>query len=178
MPNLIDETGNVYTRLTVIERAGNSSGGMAKWRCRCECGNITDVIGTDLRSGNTKSCGCYNTDIHTLPNGVASFNALLNVYRQMARKYEREWQLSAQEFGFLTKQPCHYCGAEPTTIIDKGGNGAYMYNGIDRANNAKGYTPNNCVSCCKDCNIAKRDRPIPEFLAWAERIHNQGLRNI
>ena len=28
------------------------------WRCQCECGNDTLVLGADLRIGHTKSCGC------------------------------------------------------------------------------------------------------------------------
>lgn len=30
-----------------------------RWKCKCDCGNITYVDGTMLRSGNTKSCGCH-----------------------------------------------------------------------------------------------------------------------
>ena len=32
------------------------------WHCRCECGNEVDVSGKRLRQGNTKSCGCLNTE--------------------------------------------------------------------------------------------------------------------
>lgn len=56
IPKFIDETGNKYGRLTVIRRDGNSS--PAKWICQCECGNICSVIGSQLRFGNTNSCGC------------------------------------------------------------------------------------------------------------------------
>src|SRR5690242_9916571 len=48
----IDMTGDVYGRLTVLERVAG------KWRCLCECGNETTVGRTELRRGNTKSCGC------------------------------------------------------------------------------------------------------------------------
>jgi len=29
------------------------------WRCKCDCGNITDVAREHLLRGNVKSCGCY-----------------------------------------------------------------------------------------------------------------------
>lgn len=32
------------------------------WHCKCECGNEVDVSGKKLRQGNTKSCGCLNTE--------------------------------------------------------------------------------------------------------------------
>lgn len=34
----------------------------AWWKCRCECGNIVSIRGADLRSGNTKSCGCVKSE--------------------------------------------------------------------------------------------------------------------
>ena len=57
--NFIDETGKQYGELTVLYRAENTSGGRAMWHCRCSCGNELDVLGKNLRNGNTKSCGCY-----------------------------------------------------------------------------------------------------------------------
>ena len=57
--NFIDETGKQYGELTVLYRAENNKDGRAMWHCRCSCGNELDVRGKDLRSGNTKSCGCY-----------------------------------------------------------------------------------------------------------------------
>lgn len=55
---LIDLTGKKFGKLTVVERAGSTNHGAAKWRCVCECGNETVVIGDELRKGNTRSCGC------------------------------------------------------------------------------------------------------------------------
>jgi hypothetical protein len=55
----IDLTGQKYGLLTVIERE-KTVGGKARWRCLCECGNEHVVNASDLRSGNTKSCGCLN----------------------------------------------------------------------------------------------------------------------
>ena len=59
MSHLKDETGNKYGLLTVLYRGPNSKDGRVQWHCRCDCGNEIDVIAKNLRSGNTKSCGCY-----------------------------------------------------------------------------------------------------------------------
>lgn len=32
--------------------------GHIKYRCQCECGNIVEILGTNLSRGLTKSCGC------------------------------------------------------------------------------------------------------------------------
>lgn len=57
---VVDETGKIYGRLTVIERVKEQSG-KARWICQCECGNITIVNGTDLRTGKVLSCGCISS---------------------------------------------------------------------------------------------------------------------
>lgn len=59
---LIDLTGRRFGRLTVEQRDGSDPRGQAQWRCRCECGARTVVRGGDLRSGNTKSCGCRQNE--------------------------------------------------------------------------------------------------------------------
>lgn len=57
----IDMTGRVCDRLTVkkFDRIENKR---TYWICECECGKIVSVEGNKLRSGHTKSCGCYNAD--------------------------------------------------------------------------------------------------------------------
>lgn len=59
MPDL---TGQKFGRLTVIRRKGSDNCNKATWLCECECGNQIIVTTGGLRSGNTKSCGCYRTD--------------------------------------------------------------------------------------------------------------------
>lgn len=59
---LKNEIGNKYGYLTVIDRAPNNKDGRAMWKCICKCGKETVVLGKHLRSGNTKSCGCYQKE--------------------------------------------------------------------------------------------------------------------
>lgn len=51
--------GRQFGELIVLRRnPTNSKSGNARWDCKCTCGNIATVIGSKLRSGATKSCGC------------------------------------------------------------------------------------------------------------------------
>lgn len=68
---LIDMTGQKFGRLLVMKRSGllpNGSTSLKAWLCKCDCGDMVVVRGSCLRSGNTKSCGCYaretNSRIH------------------------------------------------------------------------------------------------------------------
>lgn len=60
-----DMAGNVYGRITVLCRAYSKRPEDAKqtmWLCRCECGNEKIINGRSLRSGATRSCGCFNLE--------------------------------------------------------------------------------------------------------------------
>jgi hypothetical protein len=50
-------TGQIFSRLTVIEFAGRNKQRHSLWTCRCECGVTKIVSAQHLRDG-TKSCGC------------------------------------------------------------------------------------------------------------------------
>ena len=64
--NFLDLTGQRFGRLTVIKEADKyiSPQGLkfVQWLCKCDCGNYTIVLATNLKKGTTKSCGCYNIE--------------------------------------------------------------------------------------------------------------------
>lgn len=51
-----------FNRLVVIEEIGRNNQGNLIWRCKCDCGNYTNVLGGNLKKGNTSSCGCYKKE--------------------------------------------------------------------------------------------------------------------
>jgi hypothetical protein len=55
--------GEVFGRLTVMEYSHTKRWGTHAERvmkCKCECGNLVAVRTSNLKSGNTVSCGCYH----------------------------------------------------------------------------------------------------------------------
>lgn len=73
MPAIKDITGEKYNYLTVIEYIGRENK-RTFWKCRCDCGNEIIVRADHLKTGNTKSCGCfqiknrYNNTFHKKHN--------------------------------------------------------------------------------------------------------------
>ena len=63
MNKLIDLTGQVFGRLTVLRHLGPNKKGVHMWECRCECGNVVAVRGDALRYGQTRSCGCLAKEV-------------------------------------------------------------------------------------------------------------------
>lgn len=54
----INRVGKKYGKLTALEIEENSLSKGIYWKCLCECGNYTSVLGSNLASGAVKSCGC------------------------------------------------------------------------------------------------------------------------
>lgn len=52
-------SGKKFGHLRVLERE-NDIGSLPIWKCQCDCGNIISVYASNLRTGNTKSCGCLS----------------------------------------------------------------------------------------------------------------------
>lgn len=54
------QVGDTYNYLKIIERVGSKKNRTTIWKCECLlCGSHKDVSADHLRSGATKSCGCY-----------------------------------------------------------------------------------------------------------------------
>lgn len=62
MGKFIDLTGRQFGRLTVIGKAGYKKNKTIVWICQCSCGNVIERPGIYLTCGDTKSCGCYNSE--------------------------------------------------------------------------------------------------------------------
>lgn len=169
---LIDDlTGKQFGRLLVLRRVENTKHGAPQWLCKCSCGKSKKVTGSNLRNGNTNSCGCLKRELYSLPPTEASFNSLLATYKMIARDRNLIFELTEGEFRALTQQNCYYCGVEPAQEFKRSHrNGCFIYNGIDRLDNSLGYSPSNCVPCCRICNWMKVDMPVQDFLQHIKKI--------
>lgn len=62
MGKFVDLTGKKFNRLTVVGLGERNSNNQLQWKCKCDCGNIVLVTTTYLKTGHTKSCGCYSKE--------------------------------------------------------------------------------------------------------------------
>jgi len=177
MSKFIDLTGQKFGRLTVIRRSYPNGTKNTYWLCRCECGIEKAIQGGSLRNGATKSCGCLNKESpnnrRRLDPGLANMRAAIRNYENNAKHRGLEYNLTEKQFYKLTQQNCYYCGVKPNNIANGSSFGKYIYNGIDRVDNTKGYTIDNVVTCCHQCNSAKRKLTQQEFKDWIGRVHNK-----
>lgn len=172
-----------FGKWTVLRKAGHNKRGESHWLCKCDCGTEKIVKEASLLRGASKSCGCLvkelNSFRYTKPSGVVSSNRVYDRYKKGAIKKGRAFELTKEEFIYLTSNNCYYCGSKPKNICNIGKIGDYTYNGIDRIDNTKGYIIDNCITCCETCNRAKLKMTKFDFLEWIDRvyIHQHELNN-
>jgi len=181
---LIDLTGKRFGRLTVIKRSyPNGKNYRVKWLCKCDCGNEKIIASNHLIKNEIKSCGCLrveksrNNKHAYLGPGVSNMRSRIYIYKKSAKIRGYDYSLTEKQFVEITQKPCYYCGAPPNNKHkQKETNGSYIYNGIDRVDNTKGYTINNVVPCCKTCNSAKGRLTLQEFKDWIKRAYNKTFK--
>ena len=158
----LDLTGRRFGMLTVLHESTEKHSGRSTWTCICDCGTIKDILSYRLTLGRSRSCGCQRTSQkYEHPS-----ERLYHDYLRGAEQRDLSWRLSIKDFELLITQECHYCGCKP------GANGLHKsFNGVDRINSKKGYSPDNCVPCCSICNYAKQSLSRREFISWIQRAY-------
>ncbi len=186
--------GEVLGRLTVLtELLIRTKHGSKRFLCQCSCGKEKVIVAGQLRK-ETRSCGCLQKEAvaqtglkNRGPVGEVTLNSLESKYKGRAKRLGYVWQLSQEQFRKLIKKNCFHCGAAPQLKNKYGANNIPMpsyskinliwaalqgiqANGIDRLDNSKGYTEENSVPCCNQCNIMKMDYSELEFINHMKQI--------
>lgn len=143
---IIDLRKMRYGKLTVTEYDGKH-GRRHKWLCRCDCGNFVSVCRDHLINGHTRSCGCLAGE-----NKCSEDDKRLNfVYRNLIN---RCYSKSCKEYPYYGARGIVIC--DEWKISDERGSGLNNFrkwshdNGykkgltLDRIDNNKGYSPDNC----------------------------------
>lgn len=189
MPKGTIAPGLRYGKLLALEIRPREEwrGHNSLWRCQCDCGQVVDVSSTSLakyKKLGIGSCGCGRGAGSTRSKGLPRYNQRLpgneglwrtriRAYKADAPKRGRKWLLTDEHAKLLMSSRCQYCGDPPGpfTIARGPRREPLASHGIDRVDNSLGYTNDNCVPCCKTCNLLKRDQSVKEFLDWISSIH-------
>lgn len=98
---LIDLTGEVFGKLTVIQKDIATESGKARWICKCECGNTVSVLSDSLRKGKTRSCGCSQFQLqHDLTGQTFGYLKVIeSVKNDRIAGNETRWKCLCQNCG-------------------------------------------------------------------------------
>lgn len=175
-----DLTGQVFGEWKVLKlseyRKENNF-----WFCECSCGKVHEVSSASLLHGHSSKCkSCArrgNGKRNRKPDIISVVSKLYSCYKHGAKIRNYCFNLTKEEFENLIFKDCYYCGVRPNNVFvsynrkNDGEHSPYMYNGIDRVDNTRGYELDNCVPCCAICNSAKSTLTRDQFLSWVKSIY-------
>jgi hypothetical protein len=134
------EIGDVFGRLTVVERA-NGKHGKKMWRCHCSCGGQSVSSTGDLNRGHSKSCGCYRLDKVTTHGFTNSPE--YRVWRGMLQRCRNKNNNNYSLYGGRGIEVCPEWSDFSTFRRDIGKRPSPGHT-LDRIDNNVGYSPENC----------------------------------
>lgn len=148
--------GKKYGRMTITGIV--SKGKSPRVSAICDCGKEKILSAYDVVYRKVVSCGCYHREEMSKrqikPDNHSAKTRLYNGIKAGAEVRNYSFELTKEECYNIAKQNCYYCEVPPERELKTVG-GSIRVNGIDRVDNEKGYTLDNCVSSCKKCNIMK-----------------------
>lgn len=163
------ELNEKYGKLLIVKQldsyksySGNKMSSRKKFLAVCDCGNTRIV---DNKLSTLKEKACVKCVMLTRPQSLKQENSYIrpyNLFLNSCIKRKINNELTLNNYTNIINNSCFYCGASPE--IKKWDRCKFIGNGIDRFDNTKGYTIDNCVSCCTFCNVAKLDNSIDYFL--------------
>lgn len=164
--------GMTFGKLTVIKET-TSDNGLARWICKCECGNISRVYSSNLKRGKSKSCNKCNKgrifNYNKTPRGCA-FRLMQNA-KHRANKNKLEYSLHIFDIEKrLNKGCCEVTGIQFEFVQNKRHPFAPS---IDRIDPKKGYTPDNIQIVCWVYNAAKGDNTHEDVLKLSRALINK-----
>lgn len=178
----LSRIGNIYGIYEILSYEGSKilkSGETLYYKVRCiKCGNISIKTWNTIQKGRFGCENCYHLrkNEYQPPTLTSTKNSVKSFYKNGAKRRNLEWNLSDEDFSNLIFDKCFYCGAEPKEYnSDKFANHTnlpFKRNGIDRIDTSKGYSMENCVTCCETCNRMKLNYSQSDFINHIYKIKN------
>lgn len=181
MPKFIDLTGQKINRWTVLKRAPDKRPGAARWLCRCECGKVADVPGQNLREGESRSCGCYNSEVRARLCIARSTHGMSRTpthvtWRLMKQRCSDKNFPGYAKYGAKGVRVCPQWESFETFLADMGKKPSAKHS-IDRIDARGHYEPSNCrwATMKEQQNNRTNNRRITwrgeslTLVEWAER---------
>jgi len=132
-----------------------------KWQCLCDCGTPLFVTGTQLRNGNSKSCGCLNLEVlksRSTTHGMTKTRAYHTWFGMLDRctnpnnkAYGRYNAFAPQQRWYVFENFYEDMGDPPPGMS------------IDRINNEEGYSKENCRWATQSQQTGNTRRSISVF---------------
>lgn len=164
MATLEDLTGQKFGRLTVTGPYYREKK-KTVWPCRCDCGVTVDIPASNLKVGNTKSCGCFRRDFTTARNTTHGLGRPpeYRVWAGMRSRCEDPNSKAWENYGGRGIKVCDRWQSFESFYADMGSRPSDDHQ-IDRIDNEAGYGPDNCRWATRIENSSNRRNTV--YVEW------------
>lgn len=146
--NIKDLTGHRFGRLTVQKRYEKQKNRRrVEWECICDCGQRVVVEGLNLASGHTQSCGCLQKErtIEASTTHGKSGCRLHRIWKGIKTRCYNKNVRSYKDYGGRGIIMCPEWLDDFSSFYEWSMHSGYSSElSIDRIDNDKGYSPQNC----------------------------------
>lgn len=171
--------GHRSGKLTVARHlGGRDDHGYQMLELFCDCGSTIIRSSQSMsRARPLQSCGCGPKGRPPIINNGAIARYIWNGYKHSAKGRGYSFKLSESQIMEMVQADCYWCGCKPAVkSFSALGGSSLACHGIDRRDNNLGYTPENCVPCCEQCNRAKLTYSEEQFKAWVKKLYEHIFR--
>lgn len=116
------------------------------WKCQCDCGSVSNVKSANLRSGQSKSCGCLRKE-----NGIKantkhgmSNSPEIHIWHKMIKRCTNPKDPAYKNYGGRGITVCDRWLGSFEAFYEDMGPRPHKDLTIERVDNDKGYCPENC----------------------------------
>ena len=134
--------GRVFGSLTAMFWIRKASSGTWIWLCRCFCGRHSSVRASNLISSHTRSCGCLKVE-STTTHGMRG-SPEYSAWRAMIQRCRNGNHPEFENYGARGITVCDKWADSFEAFLSDMGVRPSSRHSIDRVNNEKGYSPENC----------------------------------
>jgi len=157
MGKALDLTGDRFGRLTAVSYS-HSARKQRHWLCRCDCGGSHVAAAADLRSGNTRSCGCLQPEVVGRNNAKHGLSHLPEyaVWKAMKHRCCNPHSSDYKRYGGRGIKVCDRWLNSFEAFLKDMGERPFADAQIDREDNDGDYEPGNCRWVDRVTNINNR----------------------
>lgn len=149
MSRFVDRVGVKYNQL-LVDSYSHKKNGRHFWNCICSCGNSKVIVGDNLKSGHTKSCGCARNT-----HGMHKTSEYQS-WESMRQRCNNVNHVSFYRYGKIGISVCDEWNSFARFYSDMGKKPGSTFT-IDRIDSEKGYFYGNCRWATKaEQNINKK----------------------
>ncbi len=179
--NKIELAGRKFGKLTVIEDTGRRKSKRPIWKCKCDCGIMTDILGKYLLNGDTRSCGCIGNGGPVNKTG----------YKELSGSYWCHISGNAKRRGIpisitpeyaynlFIKQnkKCALSGIDICLVRYFRRDSTIQTASLDRIDNTKGYEEGNVQWVHKRINIMRNILSVHDLIDLCRKIVDHANKN-